>query len=121
MIPGSNLLLKVQQLIKPTTVMFYKFNKRVRGEAGMMVNKFDEPVEIIANVQAVPRNLYARMGLDYNKRYIKIWASEDLQDLARDRAPDEIEWNNKRYVLLNEEDWTAIDNWNAALAIEVSD
>lgn len=120
-IPGLNLLSTVQTVIVPTTIRFFRFTGRITNDIGMEVNQFAAGTDIRANVLPVPRKHYQEMGLDYNKRYIMIWSTTDFNDLSRDRAPDEIEYNGKRYTLQNEEDWTPIDNWNAVLAVEVRD
>lgn len=119
MIPGSSSLPKVQQLIIPTTIVFFQWVDRIKNEQRKYVNRFADGVTIRANVQPVPRKLYQRMGLDYNKRYVMVWASQNFEDLARNRAPDEMEWEGRRYTFQNEEDWSPIDNWNAVLAVDV--
>ena len=119
MIPGTNLLRQAQTLIRPTTVTYFQFMGRTTNTIGQDVSSYAPGVAISANVQAVKRAFYQRMGLDYTKRYIEIWTTTDTVDLYRDRAGDQIEWEGRRYELMNEEEWTPIDGWNSALAVDV--
>lgn len=120
MIPGSNILQQAQALIQPTQVQLHRVTGRTTDARGIDVTTYAAPETILANVQAVRRSQYQRMGLDYNKRYIAIWSSVDLRDLTRDSSGDQITWQGRRHELINEEDWTDIDQWNSVLAIEVA-
>lgn len=120
MIPGSNLLNQALRIIRPTTVDYYQFLGRTNNSVGLLVSNYAPAESVTASVQAVKRAQYQYMGLDYNKRYIMIWATTDLQDLFRDRSGDQIGYNGQRWELMNEEDWTDIDNWNGVLAVQVS-
>ena len=119
MIPGSNLLSKAQRLIRPTIIQYYQWTGRVLNDEGEYISEFAAPLNVKANIQPVPRKLYERMGLDYEKRYINIWATTDFQDLLRDRGPDHIVFNNRRYELLNQEDWSPIDDWNSVVGVDI--
>ena len=118
-VPGGNLLKKAQRLIRPVSINYYKFTGRTTNSAGLDVNTFDTVTALTATVQAVPRKLYDRMGLDYTKRYISIWSVDDIDTLYRDRAGDNIGFNGRRYSVLDDADWTSIDGWNSMVAIDI--
>ena len=119
MIPGSNLLNLAFTIIKPTKVNLYRFSSKLENEIGNVVNSYEPPESITTGVQTVPRSVYRQMGLDFNKRYIRLWSSENFEDLQRDRSGDQIGYKGRRYELMNEEDWTPIDGWNGILAIDI--
>lgn len=119
MIPGANVLRQAQTLIRPTTVTYFQFLGRTTNSVGQDVSNYAAGLAIQANVQAIKRAFYHRMGLDYTKRYIQLWTTTDTVDLYRDRAGDQIEWEGRRYELMNEDEWTPIDGWNSALGVDV--
>lgn len=119
MIPGSNLLAQAFTLIRPVPVQLHRVAGSTLNAVGQDVTEDAPPVEVLASVQAVKRSQYQRMGLDYNRRYIQIWSVDDMSDLARGRPGDQITWNGRRHELMNEDDWSQIDQWNSLLAIEI--
>ena len=120
MIPGSNLLKQAHRLIRPSEITYYRQNGRTTNAIGLDVANYDTGVCIRASVQPVNRKHYQRMGLEYNKIYINVFSIQDVNDLARGRSGDQIAWNGKRFEVMGQSDWSAVDNWNGFLAVEVS-
>ena len=64
--PGSNLFRRAAKLIKLQEVQYYPFATRTLNAARQWVPAFGTPYPLAASVQAVPRNSYAELGLDFN-------------------------------------------------------
>ena len=118
-IPGSNLLTDALEVICRQSFQYYSYQSRIINEIGKNVRTYAPPVTITGIVQAVDRSLYSDSGLDFNKRYIQVWTDTDTGDLYRDRAGDQIQFNNARWEITSENDWFPVDNWNSFLAVEV--
>ncbi len=117
--PGANVLSLALSVISKQRVEYYRFLGRETNDVGIDINKYASPVPLYASVQAIDRNLYQYLGLDFQKRYIRLYACAQLQDLARDRSSDQIEFNKQRYQLLSDADWYYIDGWDGALCVQV--
>lgn len=119
MMPGANLLSFALSVIGRQRVEYYRFIGRETNEIGIDVNRYAPPVSLYGSVQAIERNLYQYLGLDCQKRYIRLYACAELQDVARDRSSDQIEFVGQRYQLLSDADWFKIDGWDGALCVQV--
>jgi hypothetical protein len=71
------------------------------------------------SIQAVNKQVYQNLGLDYQKNYIAIFVSADLIDLGRNQSGSIVEWQGKAWQLTTETDWFKIDGWVKVLAVEV--
>lgn len=120
-VPGSNLLRLASRLIKFQTVKYYPFASRQLNAARQWVPTFGEPFDLSASVQAVPRNSYADMGLNFNGQYVKIFASLDIIDLKRDSSGDRFVWQGNWYQLEAGKGWFAQDGWASALGTLVKE
>lgn len=118
-VPGSNLLRQAGRAIKFTGIKYVKFNGRVQNAARQYINEYDDPKPLRASVQAVSRDQYQDLGLDFQKNYIKIWASANLIDLARDYSGDHFLYGGRKYQLINQTPWNLEDGWASALAIDI--
>ncbi len=119
MMPGANALSLALSVIRKQRVEYHRFLGRETNDIGVDINKYAPPVPLYASVQAIDRNLYQYLGLDFQKRYIRLYACAELQDVARNRSSDQIEFNKQRYQLLSDADWFYIDGWDGALCVQV--
>ena len=117
--PGSNILRKAQRLIKFQNVSYYEFLSRTQNAARQWVPSFNAPTNLRASVQAVDRMRYAQMGLDFNKFYVRIFASLNIIDLQRDSSGDRFIYNGDLYQMEDGQSWFAQDGWATALAIRI--
>ncbi len=120
MTPGANVLSLALSVIGKQCIKYYRFIGRETNEIGIDINHYAPPETLYASVQAVDRNMYPYLGLDFQKRYIRVYACAQLQDLARDRSSDQIEFNKQRYQLLSDADWYYIDGWDGALCVQIN-
>lgn len=119
MIPGANLFRAATRIIATSTIQYLKANGRTQNSARQFIASFDAPEPLQASVQAVSRNKYQQLGLDFQKRYIKIFAAQDIIDLGRDTSGDRIIFNGRLYELNSETDWFVVDGWASCLAADV--
>lgn len=117
--PGGNLLALAFSAITPTSIPFYKFASRTANTVGVFVSTYEDPVALLASVQAVPRNVYQDLGLDFQKDYVMVYAIRDIKDIGRGTSGDRIAWNNSLWQLVSESDWYAMDTWVGVLAVRI--
>lgn len=118
MIPGSNLLATALSVIGAPSVTYYRYAGRDRNAIGQMVSAYSQETRS-GSVQAVPRNMYEALGLDFQKNYVWFYAVGSTQDIGRDVSGDQFDFNGRKYEILSLTDWTPIDGWNGALAVQV--
>jgi hypothetical protein len=119
MIPGSNLLGLALSVIGKQRVEYFRYIGRKINDIGDDISIYADPAPMLGSVQAVDRNMYQYLGLDFQKRYVRFYACADLQDIARDRSSDQIEWAGYRYQLLSDVDWFNVDGWDGALCVQL--
>ena len=118
-VPGSNLLTTALELICAEPFDYIEYTGTSVNEIGFDVRTYAAPVTVRGSVQAVDRTEYDQLGLDWTKRYIRIWTETDIDDLYRDRAGDQVRWHNLLWEVQSEDDWHPIDGWNSFTAVQV--
>jgi hypothetical protein len=117
--PGSNLLKRASRLIKFSSVQYFATTGRTLNSARQWVASFDDGNPLSASVQAVPRANYQREGLDFNKFYVRVWASKAMAALDRDTSGDRFIHNGDLYAFADGENWFAQDGWATVLACRI--
>lgn len=120
MIPGMNLLSVALSLITPDVVDYERALTRVTGDTYNQVVTFDSPVAIEGSFQPVPRNLYTIYGLNPQKDYFTFYTLNDIIDIQRDIAADQIVYQTKRFQCLSANNWFAQDGWKGILCVLIS-
>lgn len=118
-IPGSNLLRRANRLIKFQSVQYYSASDRVLNSARQWVPGFAAPTALSASVQAVNRNSYADLGLNFNSFYVQVYASLNMVDLQRDASGDRFIYNGDLYQMENGQSWFQQDGWATCLAVRI--
>lgn len=120
MIPGSNILFDALCVIGGVPVSYFSFLSETPNAGGVDVTTYNAAM-VISNgtVQAVDRQNYEALGLDFSKRYISWYVPLNAIDLARDISGDVIEVLGRRWQLKGSEDWFGIDGWKELLAIDI--
>lgn len=80
---------------------------------------YSDPVDVIVNIQAVPRSVYERDGLDFQKKYINIFTDYDIKDLERDKQPDRLTVNGESFQALSATDWQYMAGFKQILAVRI--
>lgn len=125
MIPGSNLLEDAFEAIDTITIQYLRFAGRSLNPVGQYVASFEPPLPVEASCQAVQRNTYVELGLDFQKQYVQIYASIGVTDLDRDVTGDRFILPDGRvYQCENQLDWFTFDGvvppgWVGVLCVKV--
>lgn len=119
--PGSNLLNRALSRIAAQQITYFKFNGTTVNSVGVMNTDYAVPRIIAGSVQPVPRALYDKYGLLFDKNYVTIYVSKNALDVAADIAGDQFAYNGKRYQAESKTDWFAQDGWDAILCVQVGD
>lgn len=119
MIPGSNLLRQALSMIGSQAVTYYADAGRATTATGRDVTYFQEGVAVTeGSVQAVPRNRYESLGLDFSRNYVTWFVPQNVIGLGRNVSGDNIEFNGRRYDIETMTNWYAQDGWVECLCVE---
>lgn len=118
MIPGINILALAQSVQKKQNFIHKKYIGKTTNAAGRDVPQYEQS-NLSGSIQAVPRKSYSSMGLDFAKKYITVWVTQDLKQLERGKGNDRIIWNNEEYEITDSSDWHPIDGWDQALCVRI--
>ena len=119
--PGSNTLAMALSVLGRTAVSYFKYAGRTTNAGGVMLTTYSAAVVIAqGSVQAVNKQKYEALGLDFEKTYIS-WHVPNLAaiDLARDVSGDVIETLGRRWQLIGSNDWLLIDGWKSLMAVDI--
>lgn len=118
-VPGSNLLSMALRVIGSQLFEYYPYASRALDNRGIYLSTYNAPLAINGSIQAVPRNIYEHMGLDFQKNYKMFFVSKDVLDIERDVSGDLMIYAGQCYQCLSITDWFAMDGWDAVLCILV--
>lgn len=119
MIPGGNLLAAALKVISPQGFVLHRYQATVTNGIGFDVHTFSAPVTVSGSVQPASNKTYKELGLDWKKKHIQIWTTENIISLSRDRPNDQVEFNGSRYDIVERTPWEDIDGWSSYVAVEV--
>lgn len=120
-IPGENLLLEALDLIASQPVTYYSNTGRTTTGAGIMKATLAPGVLVsVGSVQAVPRNKFEILGLDYEKNYVYWFVPRSVVDAARNLSGDQFDYGTKKYQVESITDWYGQDGWISALAVQIN-
>lgn len=120
-VPGLNLYKLATKVIKPQAFTWFEFDSRTEDSRGFDITAYKDGVPKTASIQAVPRNLFQSIGLDFQKYYVMLYTDDpDLNVVDRDTSGDQIEFNGQCYQLLSNTDWNPQDNWEGVLAVRLA-
>lgn len=118
MIPGGNLLAQALTLLGQTEASWREWQSRTLDGQGLWVDVYATAKTITGSWQAVQRDRYENLGLDFQKRYYWFYTCEDVRDIGRDETPDTLDIGGKRYNCISAAPWYDIDGWTAMLCVE---
>lgn len=117
MIPGSNLLLRALKLIAKQTVSYYQNTGRSVNNIGMFVSSYADPILISGSLQAAPRALLEKYGLDLSKEYVVFFTNNNVLTTDRDVSGDQIIFNGIKYQCESKTNWYNLDGWVELLMV----
>lgn len=119
MIPGMNILNTALTVIARQEALYHRAVSRGTNAIGQWVTTYAAPVPIRGSIQAVPRETYQNLGLDYQKNYLSCYFTGNVSGIQRGESGDQMTWNGRRYQFLSESEWYAMDGWNGLMAVEI--
>jgi hypothetical protein len=120
-VPGSNILNMALSVLGKQSFQYYAFASRTPNAVGQDIATYAAPLALQGSVQPVPRELFERYGLDFQRNYVNVYVSKNVLDVTRDVSGDLIVFNGKPYQCVSETPWAAIDGWDAVLCVQVPD
>lgn len=117
--PGSNLFNQASRLIPPTLIKFYKAAGRTQNASRQWIPNFAAAVDLYASVQSINRAKYSIYGLDFQKNYIKIFASANIFGVQRNSSGDRMVVDGIMYQVEENNPWFITDGWASCLAVEI--
>ena len=117
-VPGSNLLGMASRLIRFQAIAWQRNIGVTQDAAGIDVSTFAPPFKIMASVQAVPRSVIVREGLDLQQNYLMVYTTQALQDLKRDKTPDLLIFGGRKYNVESNTNWKIQDGWLGSVVID---
>lgn len=118
-VPGLNILSMALRVIGSSNFQYYKYLGRSSNAIGLEVTDYAEPACLSGSVQPVPRELYDKFHLQFQKNYMTFFVQKSILDVKRDVSSDKIVFNGKQYKCESVTDWYAIDGWVPVLAVQV--
>lgn len=115
-----NLLNAALTLTGSQSFLYYQYTGRVDNGIGQDVTQYNAPIQISGSVQAVPRNLYAIYGLDFQKQYLTFFVSKHILDVERNVSGDKIQYAGATYQCTSQTDWNAQNGWTGVMAAKFS-
>lgn len=119
MIPGSNILKQALTLIAAQSIVYLAYVSRSLNEVGLLVPIYADPVTIRGSLQPVSQSLMQTLGLDMQRRYVKIFVPNSVVDITRDVSSDKFQFAGVIYQATSITQWIADDGWNEVMAVAV--
>lgn len=113
----NNLLKRAQRLIPSEPVVIKKFQGFTQDDYGNNILSFSDVPISNANIIAIPSELYAQLGLDFQKEYKKVFVSYQLNGLDRQESPDKLEFYNATWTVSKSNSWSEYDGWSYAVVV----
>ena len=118
-VPGSNLLAQAFSILCTHQFKYFRYQGKTTNRYGIDVHEYEQPVVLRGSIQPVGQDIYHERGLDFQKTYIEVWSQQDTNGFFRGRSSDQIEYDGRRFQLVDENNWHPIDGWDSFLAVEV--
>ena len=115
----GNLLNKALSIIPQQTFVYYKWKSNTVSSIGIKKDEYETPITLYGSVQAIEQTMYDKLGLDWSKKYIHIYASANIRNTDNEQiSPDKIVWDNKEYLVTKCTNWYKQDGWVNIIAVE---
>lgn len=98
---------------------FYKFKGSTLDELGRDIPEYFDPASYTGSIQAVPNRIYEQLGLELDKNYKTIFCPELMRSLAESTQSDIIEYDGKKYQIIENKNYYETNGWTKALVAEL--
>lgn len=115
-----NLLNMAMKVVGNQQFTYIKNTSRFDNGIGLDVANYAQPQVTYGQVQAVPRELLEKYGLDFQGNYIMVYVSKEITDVTRDVSGDEIQFKGITYQVLSKTDWFNINGWTAVICVQIN-
>jgi hypothetical protein len=115
----GNLLDLALGAISHQSVKWFRFTGRTTNAIGYDVATYAAGRTIQGSMQAVPRNQYKNLGLDFRKNYANLYASADIIDVSRGGSGDYVSWDGRKWQVESVTDWLGQDGWKAVFCVDI--
>ena len=116
-VPGSNLLKKAFKLIAKQEVIYYKFVSNTKNSIGMLDPSYDPPVVLKGSFQAMSSEQYDEFGINFQRVGVVFYTSNEIFPVNRNVSNDLLEFDSKKYEVINKTNWFNIDGWVGIAAV----
>lgn len=115
---GRNILNTALAAIGKTKAAHLQFRSRELDDQGVWINQY-YPSEIIhGSFQPVPVERVKAMGFDTSLRYFNLYTSNDLSNVHRGEAPDQVIIDCEVYETVGTTDWMIQNGWKGLLLVK---
>ena len=120
LVPGGNILEDAFAAIGTLTCKYIPWKTRSINEVGQWASLYGTAVDVEVSIQAVDREMYVELGLDFQKDYLTIYAMVDATNIDRNTTGDRFVLpDGKTYQIESIRSWFLMDGWMCALCIKV--
>lgn len=116
-----SILADAMALIGTQTIQYERYESRAVNDIGLYTTSYADAVPLRASVQAVPKNDYQALNLDFNKEYVRIFFEELAQDIGRDRSSDRFTYGGRVFQVLSSTNWYSQDGWVECLCVRIGE
>lgn len=118
MIFAYNLLNTALSVIGRQAVVYHKYQNRTTTTIGTYVPNYAQGIPITGSLQPVPRVMFEKLGLDFQKKYWTFYTDTALVDISRNVSGDRLTFNGMAMQVESTTDWNKINGWNGVLCVE---
>ncbi|MBP5286401.1 MAG: hypothetical protein J6Z08_00705 [Elusimicrobiales bacterium] len=112
-----SLLEEALESLPRKTFSYRKWLSRTQNAAGIWVNHYGPETEAYGSIQPIEQSRYAQLGLDFEKKYLRIYTNAPVRYTGQ-LASDMIIIDGVKYKIENEAQWQQYDGWTAATITE---
>jgi len=116
---GGGILKRAMAVVGSQEITLLRFVSRAQNAAGIDVPVYAAPVKFPAQVQPVPHAQFVYLGLDFQKDYVRVYASCFMGDLQRDKEADRFIYAGTLYELVSNDDWKRPQGFLDTLAVKI--
>ncbi len=120
MIPGGNILNLALTIIAKQPMQYVAYTGRTVVANGDYVPAYTTPVNILGQIQPVQRNLYGQLGLDFQRNYFTVFVPQNVVDVNRGTASDQIIYKGMTLQALSNMPWVQMDGWMQTTFVQVA-
>lgn len=116
---GGHILKQAMSVTGFEVVKYQKYLSKTTNAIGLDVAVYANPVDMYCQVQPVSRSVFEKLGLDFQKDYVKFYTEDGVRDLERDRSSDRFIYHGDTYEVLSNNAWKRQQGWLGSLAVKV--